>query len=305
MKIYNILIACSLVFLLSSCEDVIDVDLAEGDNQMVVDAWINNKAETQTVRLVRASPYFDSNPSPGITGASVSITDNEGEVFDFMDADNDGDYTWTPEAGNTFGKTNNVYQLRIELDGEVYTSTSAMLRVPAIDSITTTFEEESLGQPEGYYAELFAKDINGPGDAYWIKTYKNGQFLNKPGELNIAFDAGFTAGAMVDGVTFITPIRTNVNRLADSGDGAIDVDSLPPYILGDSVRIEIHSLNLDAFFFLQEAQVQMTLGDAGIFANPPANVSTNIIQENAPADAPRPVGFFNISSVSAMEKRVE
>ena len=64
--------------------------------------------------------------------------------------------------------------------------------MPDIDSIVFSFKEESVC-PEGYYAQFYADDIAVPGDIYWIKAYKNGSFLNKPNEINLAFDAGFAA----------------------------------------------------------------------------------------------------------------
>ena len=304
MKLQYVFSLICVALLLSSCEDVIDVELGQGSEQLVVDAWINNMPVRQTIRLSQASPYFDSTPAPGVKGATVQIIDNEGNQFNFTD-NQDGDYYWDPEAGTGFGKVGNVYTLSIQLNGQEYTATSSMKRIMPIDSIRLEQREEELGQPEGVYAELFARDFTGVGDAYWIKTYKNGLFLNKPQEMNIAYDAGFTAGAMVDGVIFITPIRQNVNRVPDSGDDAVDNSDLPPWSTGDDIRIEIHSLNEDAFFFLTSAFTQMTLGDASIFAEPPSNVPSNIISASGTEPASKAIGFFNVAAVSFAERTVE
>ena len=63
-----------------------------------------------------------------------------------------------------------------------------------IDSITFRFEKGNSFFPDSYFGQLYARDFTGPGDTYWIKTWKNGTFLNKPNEINIAYDAGFSAG---------------------------------------------------------------------------------------------------------------
>lgn len=296
----------SIVFLATACEDVIDVELEEGDNQLVVDAWINDLDQNQIIKLRRTSPYFDASFSPAETGATVTITESDGTVYNFLDANNNGDYTWTPSGGNTFGTVGNGFQLDIELSsGKTFQSFALKNRTTPVDSIAVEFREEELGQPEGFYCEFFGRDPVGPGDTYWIKTFKNGEFLNKPSEINIAFDASFTPGAMVDGVTFITPIRSFVNRIPDSGDDATDTNDIAPWAEGDSIRVEIHSLNFVAFEFIEQAQTQLTLGDAGIFAEPPANVPTNIISLDGTDAADVPVGFFNVSSVSSMERRIE
>ena len=306
MKYSKLFLLASLVMLAFSCEDVIEVDLADGDRQLVVDAWINNKPETQTIRLTRAGAYFTDSFSAAETEASVTVTDADGRVYTFLDADKDGAYTWTPEAGQVFGEVGMAYTLNIVTAADQqYTATSVLERVMPIDSISYEYNEEELGQPAGYYAELFARDLPGFGDAYWIKTFKNGQFLNKPQEMNLAYDAGFTAGAGLDGIYLITPIRLAINRIPDSGDGAIDTSDLPPYALGDSIYVEVLSLNDEAFMFLEQAKTQMTLGDASLFAEPPANVPTNIQSINATTNADRAVGFFNVSAVSSMGVRVQ
>jgi len=295
----------SILFLATACEDVIQVDLEDGDNQLVVDAWVNDKNEPQVIKLRRTSPYFDNSFSPAETGATVTITESNGDVYNFVDTDNTGDYTWTP-SGQTFGTVGNSFVLDIALaNGKNFQSFSMKNRTTPVDSIAAEFREQSLGQPEGFYCEFFARDPIGPGDTYWIKTFKNGEFLNKPSEINIAFDASFTPGAMVDGVTFITPIRSFINRIPDSGDEAVDNNDIPPYAEGDSIRVEIHSLNFEAFEFIEQAQTQLTLGDAGIFAEPPANVPTNIVALNGTEAEDVPVGFFNVSAVSSLGRIVE
>ena len=67
------------------------------------------------------------------------------------------------------------------------------------------------------YCEFFARDLLGLGNSYWIKSFKNDTFLNRPSEINIAFDASFDAGGEVDNLIFIPPIRDNINPNDDDG----------------------------------------------------------------------------------------
>lgn len=304
MKLFKITLIAYIVFNVMACQDVVDVDLDEGVRQVVVDAWLTNDLSDQVIKLRRTSPYFDATASPAITGATVTVSNQTGAVFNFLDTDNTGNYVWESTNFQNLGNVGSAFQLDIQIDGVNYQAFSVMNRVPVVDSIVMTFEEESLGQPEGYYGEFFAQDFEGPGDAYWIKTFKNGEFLNKPSEMNIAFDASFTAGNGVDGTAFIAPIRGNINRFPDSGDDAIDDFEQPPYVEGDSVLVEIHSLNLEAFFYMDEIRTQMTLGDATLFAEPPANVSTNIQTLNSDNPADQAVGFFNVAAKTSLGRRV-
>lgn len=294
MKNYAILL---LLFILcfTACEDVVDLELEEGSVELVVDAWINTDTVPQVIKLRRTAPYFSNAFAPVVNGATVSITDNDGRVFEFSESNDSGNYIWTPAPGERFGEIGNNYALEISLEGKTYSASSQLNPTVPVDSITYEFEEESLGQPEGYYAQFFGRDQIGLGDTYWIKTYKNGVYLNKPQEINIAYDAGPAAGSEVDGLIFITPIREAINPITDD-------DDLPPYALGDSIRVEIHSLTPEAFNYLERTFFQLTLGDAALFAEPPANVPTNIASSD---DTENPQGFFVVSEVSSLEEVVE
>jgi hypothetical protein len=291
MRRIVILIFCGFIM---GCEDIVEVDVKDAPPAIVIDAWINDKRETQTIKISSTQGYYDNNEPIGIPGAEVVITDSKGGVFEFRDTFN-GDYVWNPSASNfeieDYGTT---YNLEIRLNGTTYTATSSLNRVPNVDSIKFTFkEEQSVFQPAGYYAEFVATDFKGPGDTYWIKAFKNGALLNNPFDLNIAYDAGFNAGGNIDGFVFIQPIQDGVTPLND------ELDAIDPYVLGDSLYVEIHSITNEAFYFLQEVQIQ-TQRDGGfdeVFAEPFQNVGTNITAQSTNGEA-KVVGFFNVSSVS-------
>ncbi len=306
MTYKNIFVIFLFALVFFTCEDQIEVELSPTNGQVNIDAWINNKAEPQIIRLRRVSAFFDSSPSPVISGASVMVFDDTGQEFLFEEDGSTGNYIWTPALGEILGEVGTEFALNIDIEGKQYVSASTMNRIMPIDSLITEFQEEELGMVEGIYGEVFARDFVGSGDTYWIQTFKNGEFLNKPSEISVVFDASFTPGGNVDGVTFIAPIRSSVNRVPDPmNEGSEDTSDVPPWDIGDSIRVEIHSLNIPAFFFLEQAQTQATLGDAGIFAEPPSNVPTNIIPLNAETPSDEAVGFFNVAAVSSEGHIVE
>ncbi len=295
--IKNTIALFTISMLFVNCQDVIDVKLSDGSTLLVIDAWINNLDEPQVIKLNLATPYFDSSPQPAINDAIVTIKDNLGAEFVFTEDGNTGNYYYEDMSGNGFGTIGNTYTLSVNIDGVIYTSETNMGRVPVVDSIVFEDYEPTFGDDpivDGFEGQFYAKDFVGEDDAYWIKTYKNGKYLNKPQELNYSYDAGFE----VDGVTFIEPIRSGINREPDDDDDSEDSDKYPPYLSGDSVRVEIHSISVDAFWFLNEAWTQMTLGDNTIFAPPLVNVPTNI---ETPEGAIPAVGFFNVGAVEALE----
>ncbi|MEM1119113.1 MAG: DUF4249 family protein [Bacteroidota bacterium] len=287
-----------ILTLTSACEDEIRPELEDAPEIVAIDAWINNKPEPQVIRVNGTQQYFDNSVPAGLSGAIVQVIDENQEVYDFLETAS-GEYTWTPEDGETFGRIGLQYGLNIEYDGVTYNAISKMNGVPPVDSITFEFEEEEGPFPEGYFGEFWARDLAGAGDTYWIKAFKNGQYLGKPSEINIAFDAGFSNGGNIDGLIFIPPIRFGVNAFEDDEDG----EFLPSYVPGDSLYVEIHSITNEAFFFLTEVRVQTDRpgGFAELFATPLSNVVTNI----APSDQnTEVVGFFNVSAVSGNGKRL-
>ncbi|UII32020.1 DUF4249 domain-containing protein [Fulvivirga ulvae] len=302
MNIRILLNILAISLLAAACEDTIDVDLDKADPVLVVDAWINDKPEEQVIRLMMSQQYFDQNVPPGVSGATVTVTDNTGKAYYFTESDA-GEYVWTPTGADpSFGEIGNTYTLNVQLeDGDSYQSVVAMNRTAQVDSISFTYEEETAFFPESYLAEVWARDPVGAGDSYWIRAYKNGILLNKPQEVNIAFDAAFTEGSNFDGITFIEPIRQGINPI----DLDEDDEFIPPYDLGDSVYVEIHSISNEAFYFLSEVIIQTDRpgGFGELFAQPLANVPTNIYaSEN---NSKGVVGFFNVAAVSGKGKKLE
>jgi len=289
------ILAITIGSFFTSCEENFFPKLEDVSPQLVVDAWINNQPEPQTIRITQTQGYFDAVIPPGIQNAQVRVFDQFGRRFDFVETGTDGEYVWNPTPEQpSITEIGIDYHLRIDVDGQTFESISTMNRVPAMDSVTFRYEPGNGFFPESYFAEFYARDIIGPGDTYWIKAWKNGMYLNKPNEINIAFDAGFSAGGNIDGIFFIQPIRDGINPFEiDEND-----EFIPPYDPGDSVFVEIHSITYDAFVFLTEVRIQTDRqgGFAELFAVPLANVPTNII--NNDPNGPQALGYFCVSAVS-------
>lgn len=284
----------------TSCEDEISPKLEKANPILVIDAWLTDQPGNQVIIISETQPYFDNTLPPGVSGADVSVTDDGGNIFSFQeDSAVKGKYVWTPQPSEIFGETGRAYTLKVDYNGESFVSSSRIGRVPVIDSLTFTFEKKNSFRPDSYLADFWATDLQGPNDTYRIKTWKNGVLLNKPSELNLAYDAGFSAGGNFDGVTFITPIRQAINPFEEDGTNGF----LSPYAPGDSIYVEIHSISLEAFNFLSEVAIQTDRpgGFSELFATPLSNVTTNISNEDPNGE---PVlGFFNVAAVSGLGKR--
>jgi len=283
IKLY-ILLFFAVAF--ASCEDVIQVKLDKGEPMVTIDAFVNDMRSTQKVRLTYTDDYFSQKPNYPVTGASVSIKDlTSGITYTFTD-NSDGNYTYSLTPSDTMGKVGHNYELTVTHQGNVYKSTSRMNRTTKVDSLVAEYKEGgglSNAEP-GYKFAFLGFDI--PGDTvdyYWIKSYRNGVFFNKGGDINICADAAYGNGA--DGFPFITPIAKGITPFGEV------------FKLNDVCRVEIHSINLETFNFLTQVQTQTT--NSGLFATSPENVKTNI--KNTTSDKVKVVGWFCMSAVGFKE----
>jgi hypothetical protein len=279
--------------LFTSCEDPISVPSDFEEPQLVVDAWLTNTGESQTIRLSRTVDYFAGGAAPEVSGADIQVcNDRTNQCFTFTE-EGEGEYIYTPPAGQTLGRVGDTYILQMEVDGNTFEAVTVSNRTTRIDSIQLEFEEESLILDEGIYAQMFAFDSLGRGDTYWIRAFKNGQLLNRPVENTIAWDATFDAGADVDGTYFIAPIRASINEIDDEG-------AFVPYESGDEIYVEVHSISQEAFRFLSIALEQIQ--NEGLFAVPLANARGNVTNTET---GERILGVFNVAEVSSISRMVE
>lgn len=292
-KKLSILLWAAPALFLTSCEDVVDLDTVTGPPQLVVDGWINNVPGKQKIKLTWSAAYFDNGPAKPVLGATVTVTDNVGNSYAFLDAAGDGNYTWGKDSTDTLGHVGRSYTLKITNGADSYTAKSEIKRVPAIDSVV--YRKEKLpfkpdkGPQEGFIAEFYARDFAGVGDTYWIKPLISGQVkVNKAANISIVYDAAFSAGAPSDGLIFIQPLRQ-----------AITTDSL--YSAGHSVGVELHSISNEAFSFLKLVQEQANNG--GLFATPIVNIPSNVLNDNA--SGPKALGFFSTSAVKRMQTVID
>lgn len=223
-----------------SCEKEVDPSLDGSLNILVIDAFLTNNDSIQHINITRSQPYFDDNFPGKVEGATITVTDlTDNSIPAYTFQEQQDRYTWQSTDGTGLGVIGHQYELRVELDGNVYTSVTSLEDAPPVDSIRFRLEEGNAFFDDLIFAEMFATDLVGLNDTYWIKTWKNGDLLGSPGQINIAYDAAFSPDADNDGVQFIQPIRDAINSFEEARNG----DLLSPYRLpfalvqsGDTLR---------------------------------------------------------------------
>ncbi len=285
-----------LLVVMSACTDEVSIDSGFEEAQPVVDAWLTDRSSAQTINLSFTQDYFSNAVPPPLEGAEVVVCQTElGNACFAFEETSPGVYVWLPTGNETLGVVGERFALSVKNQGQEYIATSQLNRVPDIDSISIVFEEEQLGLEEGLYAQLYARDLPGVGDRYLIRSTINDTLLNRPSEINIAFDASFDGGTATDGLTFIFPIRASINKIDDDG-------SVVPLELGDVVEVEIWSLTAEAYDFLSNAAEQILNSNNQLFSVPVVSTRGNVTNAGT---GDKVLGVFNISAVSSALVEVE
>ncbi len=294
MKFRNLIYLTAFVFLAfiqTACEDIIEVDVEQKQKKLVVDAFIDNQLQTQTIRLTESIPFFDlPGTEPPVTTATVVLADTgTGKIFPFIH-DSMGYYRWNPNelSGDTLTVGSSYALFIIENGDTVIGVTKLYPTADRIDSLRT-IPTKGNGPPfidTGRYCEIFAYDLPGIGNHYWLKTFRNDTLLSDINNLNIAQDMGNNSNGQ-DGDLFIYPVRfSQLNEF------------LRPYVDGEKVRVEIHSISREAYYWFQLIVNESNNG--GLFATPPVNIMSNLFYLNQ--NPKRGIaGFFNVAAVNAAE----
>lgn len=234
-------------FSLSSCVDVVPLDLPSGQPLLVVDGQITDQPTPPVVQLSLSQAYFANSAAPVVRGAVIRLADNLG-THDVLRETTPGRYVG---SGAVLGRIGGRYTLIIESNGQTYRAETEIKRTPSIDSLSLVYKTGQLGAEDGYYPLYYGPELPGVGDYYRFKVYKNGQLLNNPSDLIVSSD----------------------ERVDGSYIGGLELTK-KPLMRGDKVKIELNALPRDYFYFLNEMVGQ--INNVGLFATSPANVRTNV-----------------------------
>jgi hypothetical protein len=109
-------------FLITSCfQDPVNLDLSEYGPTIVIEGSISNRPGPQSVRITKTVSYNGRNNFPTVSGADVSIADNQGNLVLLQETE-----TGLYQTQNLAGQPGRTYNLSVLTDGKKYTATSTM-----------------------------------------------------------------------------------------------------------------------------------------------------------------------------------
>jgi hypothetical protein len=268
MKTYYInLLALVLVF--TSCEKVIDVDLATAQPRLVVEASINWYAETigneQRIKLSTTTNYF-SNVIPPVVGATVYITNSTNQVVSFLEDDIPGTYNCTdfiPIVGEN-------YTLTIVYNGQTYTSTEKLLNTPPVTRVEQKNDAGFLGQD--IEVKFFYDDLENETNQYFLRIDDPYKVIPEYGVLEDRF---FQNNEMF-GLYFSGDLKAS-----------------------DTLKFTLNGVSLNYYNYMNILLAQTGTTSAGPFSTPTSTVRGNIVnQTNFNNFA---LGYFRLSKTEVKQ----
>lgn len=272
MKIKYILLF-SMLFLFVACEEVVDVNLNTAAPRLVIDAAIKWQKGTsgnlQTIRLSTTTGYF-SDEIPSVSGATVSITDSQNNIFTFTEVAQTGEYA----CSDFVPILNESYTLNVVVNGQSYSATENLQPVPVIDNITQSANGGFTGdEPE---VRVFFTD-NAITDDFYLFSYLS------PAEPFPLY------GVQED-------------RLIQ-GNQSFDVYSNEYLNSGDQMTLSLSGISQRYYNYLRVLLSISGGGGGSPFQSPPATVRGNIV--NLTNTDNYTLGFFSLSETDIRTITIE
>ena len=271
--------------ILTSCTDVIQLELEDPEPVFVVDGYLTDQDTLQWVRLRILENYFANTPPNYAQFKDATVYLLENSVI----ADT---YSYNPTNErfeiNYQGINGNEYQVHITLpDGSGYISAAEVMEsVAPIDSIWVTYLDS--GQTDFTKAEITVsinfQEPAGLGDNYQWKTYVNDDYNSGPFDI-IATSDDFFDGIYIDPLDIYGMTYEEYNKIkASSVNGLV------------FIKIEQGGTTLRYSKFLALVSQQIAQGGSP-FSSPPAEISGNVYKKGE--DDVQALGYFYTTSVSS------
>ncbi|MCO6491967.1 MAG: DUF4249 domain-containing protein [Phaeodactylibacter sp.] len=267
----NILFPALLTLALFSCEKTVELDLEQVEQATIIEGLITDQPGRQYVRISRTMGFYDSGQNPAVSGAAVTVEDDEGNAYSFVEQ---APGYYVPGAPFT-GKVGATYTLTAQVGESVYTAAERMNYVPPFDSLAIRIDPQEQADPEDegrfYEVLVYIKEPQATVDYYLAKFYRNDTIQNWDGTWAFAYD----------------------DLLLSE-----DISNLPIpfyYAEGDMARVEMYAITRECYKYYLDLTSNVN-NDGGMFSGQPANLRTNI-EGGA-------IGYFQVSGLASSEIKV-
>jgi len=276
------LIKSSMILIIAtimvSCEKEYFLNTNPAGSLVVIEGIVTDLPGYQFVKLTRNAGFYDTGKTPRIIDASVTVTDNLGNITEFVhNPRNHSDSTgYYKPAVNFIGNVGRTYKLAVAADGQVFEGEDTLYPVTSIDSLTYAIDEDERSDPEHsgrfYEVLIYTREPKETKDFYLFNFYRNDS-LTVDNPTDIFYTDDVFLGESIDG--FASPIHFSV---------------------GDKATVQALSISRTAYVFYSDL-FNLLNNDGGMYSPPPANCRNNLSNGA--------LGFFQASAVSMMDISIE
>ena len=234
----------SLTIVAASCTKVIDLKLGNDSGKLVIEGNITQATGPQYIKLSQNVPFTNTNTYPAVTGATVSVTDNEGNTYPFIESP-----AGTYSIGALAGVIGNTYTMTVATNGTTYTAKSTMPGFVNLDSVTSRPAIFNSGNNLRQITVHF-QDPAGIANQYRFVMYVNSVQVKSI----FAFNDQFSDGRY-----------SNIDLIEN------DIDIHP----GDTVKVEMQCIDKPIYTYWFTLMQQDPDGPGGGVtpSNPPTNIT--------------------------------
>ena len=270
-----------LVFLLSACERIVELEIPSGESKLVIEGQITSQNEPWSVNLSLSQAYFDQSEMIFVTDAVVTITGSDGTNVILSHTDS-GHY----ESSTAYFCTPGVrYTLSVDYKGKKYTASEEAPLAYPIDTIASYYLPDNNGFIEkGYYVFIQGKEREEQGDYYLFKAYRNDTLKDDFGVYIDSDEFG--------SVSYLNE-KFDINNIAAELSLGKTQRPFPFTVLpNDTIKIEQYAITREYYQYIVDLEAQ--IGRSGTpFDPPPANPNNNISNGG--------LGYFSVSHKEVAE----
>jgi len=258
---YKLLWLTLISFVLSSCTELIDIELDSTYRRLVVYGEVSSDSLHHQVSLSYSSDYFYNKPSPTVSDARIELEfDSEAIVLEEVES-TPGLYRAPLAFRGSIGTEYrlNISQVDVDEDGveEFYHAQTSMPGGLVLDSIGLLYFSSHYSS--GYQVLMYAFD---PPERDWynFKLWRNSDMLTDTLIKYSVQTDDFFNNSYIFGLP--------VGFLSDDNPR----EAVEP---GDTITFEVNCIPQDYYNFVVDAQLEI-MGNNPLFSGPPANVRSNI-----------------------------
>jgi hypothetical protein len=247
-KVVQNILGCTALILtifFTSCEEVINTDLAKADPVIVIEGSISDQSEIHTIKVSKTIAFYQPNTFHGVKGAKVTVYSSNSQTYTFNPI-SDGIY----RSQRFRGLAGVNYILEVVTGGKTYKASSIMPAAVRPDSIS--FKKLTILGNSRIYPSIYYKDPRGIQNQY--------RYIMK-----------------VNGV--LTADQVSEDRFSDGNPTSdlitFDGDGLKS---GDKAEIEIQCIDINVFkYYFAISQIDGNGGPPVAPSNPDSNLDNGAL----------------------------